>query len=42
MSFSMRLSLFKSYDKLHGISLSEELKRALLEKIEDEYDINIA
>ena len=47
MSFSMRLSqeeesLFKSYAKLHGISLSEALKRALLEKIEDEYDINIA
>lgn len=46
MSFSMRLSqeeesLFKSYAKLHGISLTEALKRALLEKIEDEYDVGL-
>ncbi len=31
--------LFKSYAKLHGISLSEAYKRALLEKIEDEFDL---
>ena len=34
--------LFKSYTALHGISLSEALKRALLEKIEDEFDIEVA
>ena len=35
----------KSYDKktvLNGISLSEAIKRAFFEKIEDEYDIAIA
>lgn len=47
MSFSIRFNdeeekLFKSYAKLHGISLGEALKRALLEKIEDEYDIALA
>ena len=31
--------LFKSYANLHGISLSEAYKRALLEKIEDEFDL---
>lgn len=31
--------LFKSYAKLHGISLSEAYKKALLEKIEDEFDL---
>lgn len=30
--------LFKSYSALHGISMSEAYKRALLEKIEDEFD----
>lgn len=30
--------LFKSYAKLHGISISEAYKRALMEKIEDEFD----
>ena len=30
--------LFKSYSSLHGISISEACKRALLEKIEDEFD----
>ena len=38
MSYSIRLNdeeekLFKSYAKLHGCSLSEALKRALLEKL---------
>ena len=27
-----------SYAKLHGLSISEAYKRALLEKIEDEFD----
>lgn len=31
--------LFKSYATLHGISMSEAYKRALLEKIEDEFDV---
>ena len=31
--------LFKSYANLHGISLSEAFKQALIEKIEDEFDI---
>ena len=30
--------LFMSYAKLHGLSISEAYKRALLEKIEDEFD----
>ena len=47
MSFSIRLSaeertLAESYAKLHAISLSEAFKKALFEKIEDEYDIAVA
>lgn len=47
MSFSIRLNeeeenLFKSYASFHGYSLGEALKSALLEKIEDEYDIALA
>lgn len=47
MSFSIRLNdeeekLFKSYARFHGCSLWEALKSALLEKIEDEYDITLA
>ena len=47
MSFSIRLTdtekaLAESYAKLHGISLGEAFKRALFEKIEDEYDIAFA
>ena len=47
MSFSIRLTederlLAESYAKLHSFSLSEAFKRALLEKIEDEYDIAVA
>ena len=47
MSFSIRLNaeeekLFKSYAAFHGCGLGEALKSALLEKIEDEYDIVIA
>ena len=44
MSFSIRLAaeekaLSESYERLHSMSLGEELKTALFEKIEDEYDI---
>ncbi len=47
MSFSIRLTtdekvLAESYVKLHSISLGEAFKRALFEKIEDEYDITVA
>lgn len=44
MSYSIRFTkeerkLADAYAKLHGITLSEALKGALFEKIEDEYDI---
>jgi len=44
MSFSIRLTdeeraLAESYASLHSYSLSEAFKRALFEKIEDEYDV---
>lgn len=47
MSFSIRLSdeeraLAESYAKLHSISLAEAFKKALFEKIEDEYDLKVA
>ena len=47
MSFSIRLNaeeknLAESYAKLHSMSLGEAFKRALFERIEDEYDIEIA
>ena len=47
MTFSIRLSdeekhLAESYAKLHSMSVGEAFKRALFEKIEDEYDITIA
>lgn len=47
MPYSVRLNeeekkLVDSYCKLHGLSFSEAFKRALLEKIEDEYDVAIA
>ena len=46
MAFSIRLSdeermLAESYARLHSYSLSEAFKKALFEKIEDEYDIMI-
>ena len=46
MSFSIRLTeqekqLADRYAKLHSISLGEAFKRALFEKIEDEYDLVI-
>lgn len=47
MSFSIRLtseekSLVESYAKLHAISVEEAFKRALFERIEDEYDVAVA
>lgn len=47
MSFSIRLSeeekaLAESYAKIHAISIGEAFKKALFERIEDEYDIIIA
>lgn len=47
MSFSIRLSaeeknLAESYARLHSMSLGEAFKKALFEKIEDEYDIATA
>ncbi|QOV19944.1 antitoxin [Blautia liquoris] len=47
MAFSIRLSkeekdLADSYAKIHSISVGEAFKRALFEKIEDEYDIAVA
>lgn len=47
MSFSIRLTpeektLAESYAKLHALSLGEAFKKALFERIEDEYDISIA
>ena len=43
MAFSIRLTeeernLAESYAKLHSFSLAEAFKRALFEKIEDEYE----
>lgn len=47
MAFSIRLSkqekeLANSYAKLHSISVGEAFRRALFEKIEEEFDIAIA
>ncbi|MDO4772818.1 MAG: DUF6290 family protein [Bacillota bacterium] len=47
MAFSIRLSeeekkLAAGYAALHSISMAEAFKRALFEKIEEEYDIKIA
>ena len=44
MAFSIRLTddermQAESYARLHSFSLSEAFKRALFEKIEDEYDL---
>ena len=44
MSFSIRLTaeekaLADSYAKLHSLSVGEAFKKALFEKIEDEFDI---
>lgn len=47
MAFSIRLtekekSIAESYARLHSMSLAEAFKRALFERIEDEYDIAAA
>ena len=47
MTVSLRMSeddtrLIKDYARLHGISVSEFMRRAALEKIEDELDIRAA
>ena len=44
MTISFRLNeadsmLFKKYAELHGISVSELLRRSVLEHIEEEYDL---
>lgn len=44
---SMRLTpeerqLAESYAKLHAMTIAEAFKKALFEKIEDEYDITLA
>lgn len=47
MAFSIRLTeeernLADSYAKLHSMSMGEAFKRALFERIEDEYDVAAA
>ncbi|CAI3521672.1 antitoxin [Enterococcus cecorum] len=47
MAFFIRLSekerkLAESYARLHAMSLEEAFKKALFERIEDEYDLVIA
>ena len=47
MSFSIRLNaeektLAESYARLHSLSVGEAFKKALFEKIEDEYDVTVA
>ncbi|MFI3283927.1 MAG: DUF6290 family protein [Erysipelotrichaceae bacterium] len=47
MAFSIRLTeeerqLAESYSKIHSMSIGEAFKKALFEKIEDEYDIVVA
>lgn len=46
MAFSIRLNedeehLAKSYAAINGISVGEAFKRALFERIEDEYDVAV-
>lgn len=46
MAFSIRLTeqekkIADSYARLHSMSLGEAFKRALFEKIEEEYDIAV-
>lgn len=47
MAFSIRLSeeerqLADSYAKLHSMSMGEAFKRALFDKIEEDYDVTVA
>ena len=44
MTISLRINeadsiLFKKYAELHGISVSELLRRSVIEHIEEEYDL---
>jgi hypothetical protein len=46
MAFSIRLTederaLAESYAKLHSYSLAEAFKKALFEKIEEEFDVTV-
>ncbi len=46
MAISIRLNdadtmLFKKYAELHGITVSELVRRSVIERIEDEYDLKI-
>lgn len=46
MTISLRLNdadatLFKKYAEINGISVSELVRRSVLEKIEDEYDLKV-
>ena len=46
MTISLRLSneesnLFKRYAEMNGISVSELVRRSVMEKIEDEYDLKL-
>ena len=46
MTISLRLAeeeaeLIKSYAALNGVSVSELIRQAVLERIEDEYDLQI-
>ena len=45
MTISVRLNeqdttLFKKYAEMHGMSVSDMVRRAVLERIEDEYDLD--
>jgi predicted DNA-binding protein len=47
MSVSVRLNkeeekLLKQYATLHGISVSEVIREAIFDKIEDEFDMEVA
>lgn len=44
MTISLRLNendamLFKKYAKMHGITISELVRSSVIERIEDEYDL---
>jgi RHH-type rel operon transcriptional repressor/antitoxin RelB len=46
MAISLRINeddkmLFKRYAKMKGITLSELIRQSVIEKIEDEYDLEI-
>lgn len=46
MTISVRLSdkdatLFKTYAKMNGMSMSELIRSSVMERIEDEYDIKV-